>query len=286
MARYLKALIGKDGSFMAIITDGLSAVKTMAEIHNTTPSASCAAGRLVLGTKLMELAMKDEGSRLSIEIRADGEIEKMLAYADKNGHLKLKIRNPKPETKITQSGKVDVAAAVGKEGSIMVTKDSLKTKPFTGTAKLISGEIAEDLAYYYMVSEQQATAISLGVFISDTGSVQCAGGLMLHVLPGADEEEITKIEKCMYEAKPITAYLRESEDLNSILKSIFGSEDIKIIEEGTYEYACDCSRDRAMRVFASISEIEKKRIMESDGKISLHCDFCHSDYEFTDEDFM
>lgn len=284
MAKYLKALVGERGDFLVIITDALSAVKSMSEIHRTSPAGSCAAGRLLIGTKLMELALKDEGSRLSVEIRGGGEVGKIVAYSDKYGTLKVKINNPTPQTKLKKDGKIDVAHAVGNEGFIVVTKDSLKTQPFTGTAKLVSGEIAEDIASYYVVSEQQATAISLGVFVSEHSGVAVAGGLMLHVLPDAKDEDIGRIEKYMLEAKPISTYLRMTSDLKEILRMIFREEPIKVIDEGEYEYACDCSRERAERVLATISQAERKSIMETDGSISLHCDYCQKDFVFSEDE--
>lgn len=284
MAKYMKALVGRDENFLVIITDALSAVKTMSEIHRTSPAGSCAAGRLLIGTKLMELALKDEGSRLSVEIRGGGETGKIVAYADKYGTLKVKIHNPTPTTRLKKDGKIDVAHAVGSEGFIVVTKDSLRTQPFTGTARLVSGEIAEDIASYYVVSEQQATAISLGVFVSEHADVVVAGGLMLHVLPDAKEKEITKIEALMLEAKPISTYLRMTTDLKDILKMIFKDEPIKVIDEGRYDYSCDCSRERAQRVLASISQTERQSIIETDGSISLHCDYCQRDFVFSEDE--
>lgn len=284
MAKYMKALIGERENFLVIITDALSAVKSMSEIHRTSPAGSCAAGRLLIGTKLMELALKDEGSRLSVEIRGGGEIGKIVAYADKFGTLKVKIHNPTPQTKLKKNGKIDVAHAVGSEGFIVVTKDSLRTKPFTGTARLVSGEIAEDIASYYVVSEQQATAISLGVFVSEHSDVAVAGGLMLHVLPDAREEDIGRIEGLMLEAQPISTYLRMTSDLREILEMIFKGESIKVIDEGCYEYSCDCSRERAQRVLATISQVERQSIIESDGSISLHCDYCQRDFVFSEGD--
>ncbi len=282
MARYIKALMGANEDFVLIISDSKSVVEKATEIHGLNPVASAACGRLITGAKLMAQSLKSEGARISVGIEGDGSIGRLMAFADKDGILKIKVENPEPEMQITADGKLDVGHAVGKNGYVSVTRDSDSDKPYTGKSRLISGEIAEDLAHYYLESEQQPSAIALGVFVNPDGSIGGAGGLMLHVLPDASEEDLSKIEHAMTSMKPISSYLLETQNLEKIIETIFQGIEYRILESGEYEYDCDCSKSRAERALASIGEDERKEMIEEDGSITLHCDYCGNDYVFNE----
>lgn len=280
MANYLKVLLGEEEKVLLYITDSKDVVKKASEIHGTNPVASAAIGRLITGCQLMSLSQKEESARISVSIQGNGEIGKMVAFADHYGTLKIKIDNPNPEMKINEFGKLDVGFAVGKEGFVSVTRDSDTIKPYTGQTKLISGEIAEDLTYYYAESEQQGCAFSLGVFINSNAEVDCAGGLMIHVLPGCSEEDISAVELAMQNAKPFTDYLKLGHSLEKIVDSIFKEVNYKIIYGKSYHYGCDCSQARAQRAVDSISKEERREIIEEDGNLTVHCDYCGTDYLF------
>lgn len=281
MAEYIKALVGKNDDFMLIISNSKSVVEKIREIHGLNPVSSAACGRLITGTKLMALSLKEEGARINVDIDGDGDIGRIISFADRAGVLKIKVLNPEPEIIITPEGKLDVGHAVGKNGFVTVTRDSDTTKAYTGKSKLVSGEIAEDLAAYYAESEQQACAVALGVFVRNDSLIGAAGGLMIHVLPESSEEELSKLENIMNNMKPITNYLQKTDDLEEIIFEIFGTMKYKIIEKGQYEFKCDCSKKRAERALASIDEEEKKQIIKEEGSIKLHCDYCNTDYSFT-----
>ncbi len=280
MSRYIKALIGSEKDFLVAITDSTDTVRAAKDIHNTSPSASAAMGRTLTGVKLMSLFLKDEGARLSLTIDGDGEIGKIVSFSDYSGHLKIKVTNPRTETVINEAGKIDVGRVVGSNGYVRVIRDGDKIKPFTGQSELVSGEIAEDIANYYAISEQQPTVVSLGVFVAKDGSIEHSGGLILHVLPGTSEEKLVRMEKHIEEMKAFTKYLSETRDLVEILRMIFKEEEIKIIEEGEYKYSCDCSRERASRAVQTLSEEDKATIRREHDAIKVHCDYCGSVYSF------
>ncbi len=280
MARFVKALLGDNFDFVVAITDSTSVVEKMRSLHSTTPVATAACGRTITGVKLMSLFLKDDNSRISLIIDGDGEIGKIISFADFNSHLKIKLVNPNAKTYINESGKLDVKRAVGVNGYIKVVKDSNNEKPFTGQCELVSGEIAEDITNYYAVSEQQGTVTSLGVFVNESGIVKSAGGMILSVLPETPETEILKIEKCIEKMLPFSSYMAETRDLKEILSKIFDGINLKIVEEGEYEYKCDCSRKRAARAIYTLSEEEKKSVRDEIGKLEVNCDYCMKSYKF------
>ncbi len=280
MAKYLKLLLGESEKVLVYISDSKSAVKKASEIHKTNPVASAAIGRLITGTKLMSLVQKEDSSRISVSINGDGDIGKLIAFCDHLGTLKVKLDNPNPEIIINEKGKLDVGHAVGKNGFVSVTKDSDNIKPYTGQTKIISGEIAEDLTYYFADSEQTGAAFSLGVYINSDAEVEYAGGMMIHVLPECPDTDIDKIEVAMQNAKAFTDYLKEFDKLEDIVKAIFIAINYKIIDSGEYDYACDCSRWRAKLAYDSIPKEEKDLIIKEDGNLTVHCDYCKSDYVF------
>lgn len=280
MANYYKVLLGESEKILLYITDSQDVVKQASELQGSNPVASAAIGRLLTGTKLMSLSQKEDSSRISVSINGGGEIGKMISFADQHGTLKIKIDNPNPDLKITENGKLDVGHAVGKDGFVSVTRDSDTIKPYTGQTKLVSGEIAEDLTYYYADSEQQGCAFSLGVFVNSSAEVEYAGGMMIHVLPDCSEEDIDLVERAMQSAKPFTEYLKTGKDLKQIIEELFGAVNHKIIEEGSYSYACDCSERRAKRAYDSIGKEERDEIIREDGRLIVHCDYCGKDYVF------
>ncbi len=280
MANYLKVLLGKSEKILLYITNSTDVVKRASEVHSTNPVASAAIGRLITGTKLMILSQKEESARMSVSINGNGEIGKMVAFSDNYGTLKVKLQNPDPEMRINDKGKLDVSHAVGKEGFVSVTRDSDSIKPYTGQTKLVSGEIAEDLTYYYADSEQQGCAFSLGVFINKEAVCEHAGGLMIHVLPECEEKDLDDVEFAMQNAKAFTEYLKDYDNLEDIIQSIFKEIDYKIIDSGDYEYRCDCSDWRAKRAYDSISKEERDTIIKEDGNLTVHCDYCGKDYVF------
>ncbi|MEE0517066.1 MAG: Hsp33 family molecular chaperone HslO, partial [Anaerovoracaceae bacterium] len=196
--------IDKSGSFRVYLTISTELVQEAANIHQTTPLATAALGRVLTGAGLMGLMLKNKKDKLTVIFKGDGPAKQILATADGQGNIKGYISNPSVGLPLKENGKLDVGGAVGR-GELTVVKDLGLKEPYVGTTELISGEIAEDLASYYYISEQQNTAISLGVKIERDYSVGCAGGLIIQLLPDASEDAVSALEKIIAQMKPITA---------------------------------------------------------------------------------
>ena len=281
--------IDKSGSFRVYLTISTELVQEAANIHQTTPLATAALGRVLTGAGLMGLMLKNKKDKLTVIFKGDGPAKQILATADGQGNIKGYISNPSVGLPLKENGKLDVGGAVGR-GELTVVKDLGLKEPYVGTTELISGEIAEDLASYYYISEQQNTAISLGVKIERDYSVGCAGGLIIQLLPDASEDAVSALEKIIAQMKPITALIdridkKEPEvRLRYLLKEIFeGIPEEFAVEEleiRNMDWNCDCSFERLEKVLMTIGEKDLKEIIEEDGEAELVCQFCLEKYKF------
>ncbi|MBS5335534.1 MAG: Hsp33 family molecular chaperone HslO [Firmicutes bacterium] len=281
--------IDKSGSFRVYLTISTELVQEAANIHQTTPLATAALGRVLTGAGLMGLMLKNKKDKLTVIFKGDGPAKQILATADGQGNIKGYISNPSVGLPLKENGKLDVGGAVGR-GELTVVKDLGLKEPYVGTTELISGEIAEDLASYYYISEQQNTAISLGVKIERDYSVGCAGGLIIQLLPDASEDAVSALEKIIAQMKPITALIdridKKEPDvrLRYLLKEIFeGIPEEFAVEEleiRNMDWNCDCSFERLEKVLMTIGEKDLKEIIEEDGEAELVCQFCLEKYKF------
>ena len=281
--------IDKSGSFRLYLTISTELVQQVANIHQTTPLATAALGRVLTGAGLMGLMLKSEKDKMTVIFKGDGPAKQILATADGKGNIKGYISNPSVDLPLKENGKLDVGGAIGR-GELTVVKDLGLKEPYVGTTELVSGEIAEDLASYYYISEQQNTAVSLGVKIERDYSVGCAGGLILQLLPDASEKAISALEKVIAQMEPITTLIdrieeREPEErLRQLLVEIFGElpEEFAVeeLEIRNMDWNCDCSFERLEKVLMTIGEKDLKEIIEEDGEAELVCQFCLEKYKF------
>lgn len=281
--------IDKSGSFRIYLTISTELVQQAANIHQTTPLATAALGRVLTGAGLMGLMLKNEKDKLTVIFKGDGPARQILATADGYGNVKGYISNPAVELPLKENGKLDVGGAVGR-GELTVVKDLGLKEPYVGTTELVSGEIAEDIASYYYISEQQNTAISLGVKIERDYSVGCAGGLIIQLLPDASEEAVSALEKIIAQMEPITSLIDRIDNeepetgLRNLLKEIFKEIPkefaVQELEIRNMDWNCDCSFERLEKILMTIGEKELKEIIEEDGRAELVCQFCLEKYIF------
>lgn len=259
-------------------------VEEARKIHQTNPTPTAALGRTLTMAVLMGTMMKNETDKLTIQILGDGPAGQILAVCNKNGEVKGCIANPMAEAPLKPNGKLNVSAIVGK-GQLNVIKDIGLKEPYVGNVPLQTGEIAEDFAYYYAMSEQTASAVALGVLVEKDGSVKKAGGYVLQIMPDTPDEIISLIEQRLKESKSITQMLEEGMTLEEIAKYI--SDDLATyeVEELHPKYKCDCSRERMEKALISIG---KKDIMElaEDEETELTCQFCNKKYKFSKEEIL
>ena len=260
--------ISKDGfvNAVAVYTRGLT--ERARQIHHTSPVATAALGRALAACSMMGNVLKDNGASVTMQIKGDGPLGTILTVSDSEGNVRGYVQNPAVDLALREDGKLDVGTAVGHSGTLTVIKDLNMREPYVGTVDLLGGEIAEDVAAYYVESEQVPSACGLGVLIDRDRSVLTAGGYLIQLLPGAGEDVITKVEGGIYAAPSVTNLLKENPD--PAVHPI--------------EYRCYCSRERTERALLSLGSKELEKIVDEQGSAELTCQFCDRVQNFTKED--
>lgn len=282
---YIVTATALSGKVRALAIRSTNLVKEALRIHNTSPVATAALGRFLTGTLFLADTLKGEGDSLTTNIRSDGPLQGMTAVADSHGHVRGYCLEPVVETTYHRPGKLNVGAAVG-NGKLTVVKDFGLKEPYVGQVELVSGEIAEDFTYYLASSEQTPSIVSLGVGI-DANGVTCAGGFMVQLLPGADEETISYLENRVSGGFPdVTFLLNEGMNPEKILDMFLGDKDICFLEGRKVAYKCNCSRDRMERNLMAIGKKDLTELSEDPNGIDLECHFCDQKYHFSQEDVL
>ena len=280
---YMVTATALGGKVRALAIRSTDLVKEALRIHKTSPVATAALGRFLTGTLFLAETLKGEGDSLTVNIRSDGPLQGMTAVADSKGNVRGYCLEPVVETTYHRPGKLNVGAAVG-AGKLTVVKDFGLKEPYVGQVELVSGEIAEDFTYYLASSEQTPSIVSLGVGI-DANGVTCAGGFMVQLLPGADEETIEYLEKRVGGGFPdVTFLLSEGMNPEKILDMFLGDKDICFLEGRKVAYTCNCSRDRMERNLMAIGKKDLMELAEDPNGIDLECHFCDQRYHFSQED--
>ena len=273
-----------DGRIGITCIKSTSMVEEARKIHDLSPVATAAFGRLLTITALMAEEMKNEKDKITIEIKGNGPIGGMLTTANNVPEVKGYVINPYVDLPLNEFGKLDVGGAVGQDGYIHVIKDIGLKEPYIGVSNLTSGEIADDFTNYFVSSEQRQAAVALGVLVDKNG-VREAGGYLITPMPDATDEDISNVEKGIFEAGAISKMLDEKLSLIDIAKKVTGDKSIKVIEDCTVPvYKCDCSKEKMANALISIGKNELKNIIEEDGKAELVCHFCNKKYQFNKEE--
>ena len=282
-----------DQLIRAIYTDGLikvSAVSTRElterarQIHKTLPVATAALGRLLAGASMMGNALKEEAASLTLQVKGGGPLGALLAVSDHEGNVRGTVEHPAVDLPLREDGKLDVGAAVGNQGTLSVIRDLRMKEPYVGSIGLLWGEIAEDIALYFVESEQIPTACGLGVLVDRDQSVLAAGGYLLQLLPGADDEAAAGLEASLRAAGAVTELLKTDPDPESLLRRALPGLELKILEKRPIAYRCDCSRERMERALLSLGRAELEAMIAEQGGAELTCRFCDHIQRFTKED--
>ena len=253
------------------------------KIHDTTPVASAAFGRMLTAGALIGSTLKSSKEVTTLKINGGGEINGITVTAHNDCSVKGVVGNPYVDRPLNEKGKLDVGGAVGTNGMLYVIKDLGLKDPYVGQVKIQTGEIAEDFAYYFTVSEQTPSAVSLGVLVDKDLSIKAAGGFIVQMLPGADELLADVITYRLQEIPPITTLISEGKTIEEILEYIFEGMDLKILEDITPEYKCDCSRERVEKALISIGKDDLQELYDEGKSEEIVCNFCNKKYEFTHE---
>lgn len=284
MENKITNFLAYDGRIAITCIKSTSMVEEARKIHDLSPVATAAFGRLLTITALMAVEMKNEQDKITIEIKGNGPIGGMLTTANNVLEIKGYVINPYVDLPLNEFGKLDVGGAVGQDGYIHVIKDIGLKEPYIGVSNLTSGEIADDFTNYFVNSEQRQAAVALGVLVDKNG-VREAGGYLITPMPDATDEDISNVEKGIFEAGAISKMLDEKLSLIDIAKKVTGDKSIKVIEDCKVPvYKCDCSKEKMTNALMSIGKKELKDIIEEDGRAELVCHFCNKKYQFNKEE--
>ena len=278
--------ITKDGSVKAVAVVTKDLTERVRNIHKTLPVATAALGRTLAAASMMGNALKEENASLTLQIKGGGPLGTVLAVSDHLGNVRGYVQNPQVDVPLREDGKLDVGRAVGADGTLTVIKDIGLKEPYIGSVGLLGGEIAEDLAAYFVESEQIPTACALGVLIDRDQSVKAAGGYIIQLLPGAGEDVIAKVEGGVMAAGAVTALLDRDPDPEALLRTVLSDFEVEILETAPIEYKCYCSRDRVERALISMGVAELEDLLAEQGGCELGCQFCDKVYRFTDKELQ
>ena len=254
-------------------------VEDARKIHDTTPVCTAALGRTLTAGAMMGAMLKNDSDLLTIRFNGDGPAKSVTVTADSKSNVKGIISNPHVELPVRESDNhMDVGRAIG-HGTLSVIRDTGLKDPYVGQTQIVSGEIAEDLTYYFANSEQIPTVIGLGVLVEKDWSVKYAGGFIIQLLPFASEETISAIEDALSKFKSVTDYLNDGEIPEVIMERLL--KDIVIEDKRPIQYKCNCDRKRVTKALISLGHKELQSMIADGEPVNLHCDFCGKDYEFS-----
>ena len=264
--------------FAAVSTD---LVNEAQRIHHTYPVATAALGRTLTAAAIMGAGLKNEDDSITIQFKGDGPIERVIAVTDAKSCVRGYVGNPYVDLPLSEKGKLDVGRAVGK-GQLSVVRDLGLKEPCVGQVPIVTGEIAEDLTYYYAASEQIPTAMSLGVLVGTDNRAIAAGGFMLQLMPEAEEALAAELEEKMKTSPPVTKMITDGMTAEDILFAVTDGFDMLMDNHIiTPEYRCKCSKERMERALISIGKEELESIIKEQGEAELSCQFCDNKYRFT-----
>ena len=285
MNDYIVRATAGDGSIRAFAATTRGLVQKAREIHHTSPVASAALGRLLTAAAMMGSMLKGDKDLVTLQIRGDGPLQGIVVSGDCCGRVKGYVFNPNVELPDKYPGKLDVGGAIG-AGYLDVIKDIGMREPYAGRIELVTGEIAEDLTYYFAQSEQTPSAVGLGVLVETDTSVRRAGGFMIQLLPGADEGMLSRLEEKLRHVPYVTDLLDAGKTPEEILELLLGDMGLRILDRLPASFSCNCDRQRVEKALISIGREELEKIIEEDGKANLHCHFCAKEYDFTKSDLL
>lgn len=286
MADRIVRAISTDGMVQAAAICSRDLTERARQIHKTLPVATAALGRTLAAASMMGNALKSDGASLTLQFKGGGPLGTVLAVSDNEGNVRGYVTNPHVDIPLRKDGKLDVGTAVGHEGTLTVIKDLHMKEPYVGTIDLLGGEIAEDVAGYFVESEQIPTACALGVLVDRDQGVKAAGGYLIQLMPGAAEDTIAKVEGGIMAAGAVSAILEKNDDPEAMLRTVMSDFDLKILETCPVEYRCYCNRERVERALISLGRTELEQMLSEQGGCQLTCQFCDAVYEFTAEDIQ
>ena len=272
--------LAHDGKISVTCASTTNLVEEARKLHDLSPVSTAVLGRVLTMTALMGCEMKNKTDKLTIQIKGNGPIGKIVAVSDNYPHVKAYVTNPRVDIPLNEFGKIDVGGAVGNEGFINVIKDIGLKEPYIGVSPLTSGEIAEDFANYYQTSEQKQTAVALGVLVDKNG-VRASGGYIITPMPDATLEEISIVEQAIFKAGAMSRMLDEQLSLKEIAQKITGDKKVQVIDASIEPvYECGCSKEKFAESLITLGKEQLTELIEEDEKAEIVCQFCNKKYNF------
>ncbi|MGN1117413.1 MAG: Hsp33 family molecular chaperone HslO [Acutalibacteraceae bacterium] len=274
--------ISTDGTLTVMAIDSTDIVNEAVRIHNTTPVASAALGRLLTGASLMGSVLKGKEDSVTLRLKGDGPLGSLIAVSDSLGNVRGYVQNNHVDLPLNSKGKLDVSGAVGKHGDLTVIKDLGLKEPYVGQTPIVSGEIAEDITYYYFTSEQTPTVCALGVLVDRDYSIKKAGGFIVQLLPTAYDDTIDLVEECIKDIEPVTTLLQKM-NIEELCHHVLSKFELEVLDTAYPVYKCTCSRERVERALISTGLDSLKELAE-DENTEVCCQFCDKKYNFSSSD--
>lgn len=283
MADYLVRGLGFGGSVRAFAVDSTETVGEAQRRHMMWPTATAAVGRLMTGGVMFGAMLKGD-DKVVLKIDGGGPLGAILVDSNAHGGVRGYVKNPQTHLKLTDKGKLDVGGAVGTDGMVSIIKDLGMRDYFTGQSPIVSGEIAEDLTYYFAVSEQIPSSVGLGVLVDTDNSVLAAGGFIVQIMPDAEEGTISRLEDRLAKIEPVSIMIRRGLSPEDILEEIFGEGNIEILDRIPVKFECNCSKERFAEGIISLGKEEIQKIIDEDGTAETQCHFCLETYSYSKEE--
>ena len=279
MGKHISAL-SKNGEVVAYVADTTDIVYRAEQIHKTSATVTAALGRLLTAASLMSSQLKGEKNSITLRLKGNGPCGTLLAVSDSGGNVRGCVDNPIVEIPLNERGKLDVAGAVGKEGYLFVMKDLGLKEPYIGQTPIVSGEVAEDITYYYATSEQIPTVCALGVLVNTDLTVLNAGGFLVQLMPGADEQSIEILEKNIRDMPSITQILSGGKTAQEIAMVLLEGLEPGILQTKEVEYRCDCTQGRVEKALLTLGSAELLAMADEDPATEVKCHFCPKVFHF------
>lgn len=283
MKDYLVKALAFDGEVRAYSVRTTNTVSEAQRRHDTWRTASAALGRSLTAGTMMGAMLKGD-QKLTIKVEGNGPIGPILVDAHANGDVRGYVTNPHVDFEGTEQGKLRVYQAVGTEGFVTVIKDIGMREPFIGQSPIVSGELGEDFTYYFAVSEQTPSSVGVGVLVNGDDSILAAGGFILQIMPGAQEETISFIEERLQRIPPVSTLIEQGLSPEELLYAVLGEDKVKVLETMDVQFNCTCSRERIESVLISLGKTELEQVREEEEETEVHCHFCNERYKFSKED--
>ncbi|WP_085993722.1 Hsp33 family molecular chaperone HslO [Oceanobacillus senegalensis] len=283
MKDYLVKATAFEGMIRAYAASTTGLVEEARRRHDTWATTSAAIGRTLTITAMMGAMLKGEDS-ITVKVEGDGPIGAIITDGNAKGHVRGYVKNPHVDFDLNEKGKLDVSRAVGKQGRVSVIKDLGLKDYFTGEVPIISGEISEDFTYYFVTSEQIPSAVGAGVLVNPDHTILSAGGFIVQVMPGANDNIVSRLEESISNIPPISTLIREGNSPEQILERLFGEGEVKFHEKLPVEFRCKCSKERIANAIIGLGNEEIQSMIDEDHGAKASCHFCNETYQFTEKE--